>query len=565
MPSARTPTLILLLAGLSLAFAPEGAHAQAPSCPENFTQLIHAPASLASPAVQEFKRAYADFDGISTRDNLAFIAQTLVPQRRAKPLVYFNGETAITKELNDHVFKDDKELVTAFMNFFKSELFARIQKDPVLAPRIRTRYHNFKQLRVGIEDTSLEIDERLAKAYAEAAQSFDRKIEELGLKERLLSAQGLAQDPLTWNLAGIGRSVDEADAAARHARVLGGHGLIPAQSFEQVKASLDEKLLRIETLRKRVHSALFRTRLLTPHRNGQTILAPWVIDALRKLELPPGSGPEDAITAIQKVVREKFHHAIDRDTAFALREYLAASDSFMPGLLVPERVILPIGRRGPEVVSVDFRGQNSRNIHETLAALAETARQGGDSRRALELGRAGEALATEALDARKKTFGTVIERLFGRRSGRNTFFSGDDGAHLPERPLSASEREKLVGTLARLTEPGDYRVVFVAKNSRTGAEIPAPERQNRIVAAESIEKKLRDRLSSRFGERVMARQMLASVLMPLDEGRVGYQLLLAGEEQPPALLEALRQELAKLAGAEGLEFSGIAKVAPRAL
>ncbi|MCM2322641.1 MAG: hypothetical protein NDJ90_05220 [Oligoflexia bacterium] len=549
----RTLSLVILFAA---GLASQATYALPASCPEAFGQLARPIETIAA-----YKASHGTFRAITKQDNQAF--KRLLKMRGDNSLTVLDAENAILKELNDHVFPEDKDLVTAFVNSFKDRLHTSVLADPELAPRIAARYQDHKSLRFIFEGNDPALQARIANAYEKASREFAESFRALGLDEKLRGARGLAAHPETWHLAGISSSLEEASAASRFARSFAGQNRIALQRFEDAKPALDTRLTHIEELRATLQASLGSSRLFRPvaAAPGKSVLTKEAVDAIRKVNVPDDATPEQLAAAVQRTLEGKFGVPVTAAQASSLRRYLSESDAFMAGLLVDERVVVPIGAAQHDVISVDFRGQNARNIEETLAALAVTSSRGGDSRVALAQSRFAEERATVKLDALKDRFRETVRELFGDSTPASTYFTGDDGSFLPSRTLTRTDHGLLAWFLQRNGEPSDMRLVRLARNRFTGATFAPEERMTRIVAAEKIEKKLRDVLSEKFSESAVSRLMFASELTPLERGRAGLRVTIIGNP-PPALEAEARALIRKLAAEAKLDLHSIELMAP---
>jgi hypothetical protein len=213
-----------------------------------------------------------------------------------------------------------------------------------------------------------------------------------------------------------------------------------------------------------------------------------------------------------------------------------------------------MGEDAAGVISADFKGQNARNLEETMKALAET--HGASLDEKVRAARAGEIAATEALERKKAIFQRAFARVF---PGREAQFSGDDGIGFLPIALTTDQKKNF----ARIWKeeggnPDDIRLTFEEFRYRdTGAPIPAEKRSDLVVEAEGLEKKLRAELIRDLPREDLNGLQIAVSLSGREKSPALASIYLASGKAPSPAVEARIKEIVKKYGAklEAVEFT----------
>ena len=235
--------------------------------------------------------------------------------------------------------------------------------------------------------------------------------------------------------------------------------------------------------------------------------------------------------AVQKAVKERFGVDLSAKETKQLQDYLDVGDRFSPGLLQEKRVVIDMHQEA--VISADFKGQNARNLSETLGALART--DGMPLADRLKEVRAGEEVATASLEAKKARFREVTDKLY---PGREAHFTGDDGMTFLNHAPTREEQERFVREWIKAGgDPGDLRLTSEPfRYQDTGKVIPGEKRSEIVVEAEGVGKKLRAELIAKMDrEQLNDTQILVS-LEAREKGPAQVHVsLLSTRELPPGV------------------------------
>ncbi len=478
-------------------------------------------------------RHHAQFAAISTQDNMAFLQLAARANRGeatpAKLFAYF--ENAVLKELNERVVLD-KDLVTALTNLHKDLVWDLISRDPVLKDMVVGKYYDFKSLQFAFSQNTPELRRRLATVLETAnsryAEYVQKLVESNGWQER---TRGLTSDLRSWYHGAISQNPYEAAVNARFSRTQTGPAVL--------RTDAEAAAWRAQAVR--------ATTLLRPWVQGrfagvpgfltEGTLSAELIETILKVE-PLSNTNEAYLQAVVESIRDRFQVEITHREANGLRNYLNYANRLSPPLYIPERVVISMDRPAAAVVSMDFRGQNARNIEETLKALARTEKGTEAERRLAVL--EGEARATAALEADRAAFRETMQAIY---PGVEVHFTGDDGmvflSELPSPEIEARilrEWTNRAGAKGRPTiehfEVGDLRVAV-------------EERSPLVQEAEKIEKTLRKNLIKSVPRALLNRILLQPTLVPR-AGR-GPQVIVRIRGEPGVVVpDSVRETIVKL-------------------
>jgi len=485
---------------------------------------------------------YARFDKIAEQDNGNFIELGLAANagRPSAAKHFLFSENAVLKELNDKVVAD-KDLVTALTNLRKDLEHFHLAQDPILSPHIVGKYSDFKVLQVALDTTDPAIVARLNQRIENISARYGSYLESIA-EERGWAQKGvgLSQDTRAWFHSGSGVSPDQAALAARDSRTVAyGEGGPRVRSFAQARAGLERAGLLTDRYRawaaKRFAAA---DGMLVDAGNGEKVLSAEAIEAMKKAT-PLGPGPEGYREAVRAVLAKRFGATLSPKEADALIRYLSLADRFSPPLLLPKRVVIDMNQAATAVLSADFKGQNARNLEETLKALART-KGGALASRVAEV-RRGEGAATARLEELKERFGRALELT---TPGLRAEFSGDDGMGFLKTAYTEADQLRFVRNyLKEGGKLGDLRLTYEKLNYfDTGAVIPGEARARLVGEAEAVEKKLREKLLGALDRRELNGTKIFVRLEGAASGaaRVNLLLVTAAGNKPGVAEEARR-------------------------
>jgi hypothetical protein len=433
-------------------------------------------------------------------------------------------------------------------------LWSFVQSDPLLKKHLVAKYSDFKSVRLAFDTADKSIQARLNDRLRAVSLRYKRYLNDVAVKENWDSrSRGLARDAQNWFHGGTGSSPDLAGLSAKCSRSqLGPIGVA-------VLRSLTDCLPRLERAARhaRTYQAWAEKRFkgvdgfLVGDDGGRLVLSAEAIEALKKVA-PKGEGADAFFASIQEAVKSRFGAEISAKEARALSNYLTRADQFSPGLMQAERVVVDMGKDAVGVVSVDFKGQNARNLEETMKALSRT--EGRSLVERVRAVRAGEELATAQLDAQKARLQKVFDRLFPGLKGE---FTGDDGTGFFGARMPTPEEERMIARAWREEGGGiaDIRLTFQDfRYADTGQPIQADARSNMVVVAEGMEKDLRKELIRRVSRRELNGLQIAVSLRLREGGKPLAMIRLLGAGAAP---EGIAEDVKRLAEGMGAEVSAV--------
>ncbi|MGZ3655672.1 MAG: Fic family protein, partial [Bdellovibrionota bacterium] len=433
-------------------------------------------------------------------------------------------ESAVTKDLNDQVVKD-KDLVTALMNTHKDVLWTAIQRDPVLSKHLVGQYTDFKAMKFAFDSADPALDRRLKEVFSDVNARYAEFVKSEAKKQGWdQNAVGLAGDIANWHHMGIGATPDEANWAARQSRtMLDEKGLARPRLFSEVKDRVVKDLAEIKDMREDLEKRFGTVpRMFVAADDGKKVLSAEAVEAIRKAK--PLTEGEDALNAaVKKSLDSRFARDFDAKDVAAFRAYAAKVDSFSPDLYLDKRVVIPLAGRRNGIVSADFKGQNARNIEETMKAMART--EGQSTTQQMQAIRQGEQIATAALEQKKAQFFAAVSKI-DPNAHEFVFFSGDDGIYLPAARLTDAQKQQL----ARDTAESDLRLTYSPSHyADTGGTIPEQRLSGYIGEAEKVEKDLRAAMIHHFPAADLNRTQIAVDMTPHFTGEKRVGIYIGGE------------------------------------
>jgi hypothetical protein len=504
--------------------------------------------------------------------NDRFIDEAVLRPAPADAL-FLHIDNTMIKSLNDHVFRD-KALSAATEALWTRIFFETMQADldagRTGAEMPWVAYSDYKTIRIGFRKTSPELERWLREVYQRASRRFSSELGSFEYVDGLIRRKGgLVAEPYNWHVGGLGKDPAHAAAAARAGRfeptTPGATRKLQDAREPKLQGLLAELLESLEALREKIQddaTAMFGGQLppileVVPG-TRLAVLSKDAIEILKRVDDHEGERfYKNATSAFQNRFDGEFPSATD--VAWAnflenLRAYYRAVDLFMPPIYERQEVLdLGYGQARHGIVSYDLVGANKDNVATFMSGMAQTAdviRQYRREGRVLDNGaivamavhraQTGQAEASRRFEERRNRFALAVERL---GVPGKVIFSGDEALFYPERPLTASERERLAGFLAELGPPDSGRLGFLPPTYEGRADaIPAARRAAFLSFGEAVEKKLRLELEAgRLIPHARLRQIGFAVDLEANDlraGRVG--LILTGKVTPEdkAVIEA---------------------------
>lgn len=407
---------------------------------------------------------YLHYSPTTVAQNERWIAQAEKSVR--SKAVFFDIENSQMKELNDTL--KDKNLVTGLTNFHKDLVFQKIRelekKNPGL---IIDQYSDFKSSRFAFSGkVPADIERQLQNLFNDTKQEFVKKLKTGGVLDAEFESD-------QWFRAGIGQSADQANLAARYSRQLATNEL---QVFQNVslKTSIQNKLNSLDSQRVGLRTELTGTSLL----DGNTF-HPDVFDIVRK-----GKDDTELITA---AIKNRFAlQSISPATVNRLKTYVSTADEFSPGIYIAKREVAHLNTADQGGLSADIIGLGAANLKGTAEAIAGQS----DVNKVLESTRLAEKMVTKNFKEQKDYFEQVLLRSV-EPGNLKSICSGDDCVGVAVKPLSETEKKKILSGLADSKYSGSYRLAFIPEG------VAVVNTRNALAThGESVEKILRQSLGA---------------------------------------------------------------------
>ncbi|MEZ4750893.1 MAG: hypothetical protein R3B54_09810 [Bdellovibrionota bacterium] len=471
-------------------------------------------------------------------DNRFFLEVIQAPQ--AKHFIFLHGTLKPLKVLNDRVFAGEgiggKQDVNAARNLFRILLLERFDLNPIVKKCVVARYANsielsgqftdFKTLEIALDpgrapDAAQLIEEmnhevRMAQIEFEAAMLILTR-DNPEIINRLLKEKGLVSDLRHWHT--FGWSFGNPDLAGAMARLVSRDfhsdraNSITPRSFSE--RDLQRAVARVEGgegklgLRRELiarlgaSSPVFQKYEDTDH----PVLSLLAIDILRS---STARNREEYVAERQRQFKEILKVELDEKAVILLRDYFSEADIFIPSIRQAKRGAINLSKARFGFHGIDYARQNVFNVYHTLGALAIAADRGveGSGRRAVELSRAGEVLATARLTKLQMAYDKVCDAA-GVEGERQK--SGDDGAVIPGEHPSSAQFLRLYRGLADVegVMPFDLRPTYVwpVKSEKT-KELDIARMSTSGVNAEKVEKTVRGHLIGKLSEQAYQKLLI---------------------------------------------------------
>ncbi len=386
---------------------------------------------------------------------------------------FLDVENSQLKVLNDTL--KDKNLVTSLTNYHKKILFDRIEALKKDFPNLKIeQYSDFKSLRFAFSgEIPKDLEGKLRKVFQDTNDEF----------AAYLKTEKIVRDtdaPADWFRAGLGQSAEQANIAARYSRQETANEL---QNYAQAKITteLTSKLKAVESSRQSLRSELAQTSMV----DGNTLHAD-VFDIVRK-----NAGNDKVLT---DTLKQRFGLAtLPSSTVKNLRTYVKASDEFSPGIFVPKREVANLNDAAMGGFSADVIGLGASNMKGTAEALSRSK----NIDQVLEEARKAEKTVTAEFQAQKKYFEQAVRKSVAPGKLK-TVCSGDDCVAIAVKPLSETDKKKILDNLADSAYSGKFRLAFISDGI---ADVSA--RNMLSTHGESVEKLLRASLNSVMEPRKM--------------------------------------------------------------
>lgn len=508
-----------------------------------------------STSAQKFKIKYK-VESTTDFNNRSFIALMETDKKLKSNVKYFDVENAVQKKLNDSIV-GDKAMVDAINNAFMDKFMANINAFPELAQKIEGRYKDYKsiRLRVLVPDggDSAKVESMLNAVYQKTNREFVAEFEREGLTKLLPPRTDEVPDVSTWFLAGSGETALEANMAARAARGSGFKmGNSRSVNFTEQVESMHADVSEIEKIRAKLARSgdLLKSGIMRASSDGAIIPTKDMIAILRKIKPSDCENAAEYAIKIRAKVKTIFNTDLTDAHIDDLTKYFQKVDSLSPPLFQRERVGVDLAEAKGGIVSVDFTGIGVDNAYEQMKALSVVNYSEGSKVKVLKDAftriQTNVDQVTVEMNNAKRTF--TLATKDGANPNIKPSFSGDDGILMPKLDWDKSQKAKLVRQLSESPDPSKFRITFVKTELSGGGILPAAERSQRVVRAESIEKELREAVIG-VGkiESAKSKKMIFAVDYAPDAKGGKFNLIIGGERptdvEKKIIAEAFRRSL----------------------
>jgi hypothetical protein len=513
--------------------------------------------SWQSTEAQNYKAKYGE-ESVTGSGNREYIKMMEADSKvlNQQNVVYFDVENAVQKKLNDSLI-GDKLMVDAVNNSFMEKFVKNLKASPDVMAHLKGQYKDYKSLRLRliVKDSKEQtmIEAQLDEIYKKTNQQFTTEFERNGLTKLLPPRTDEVPDVSTWFLSGTGESALEANMAARGARGVGfSKGNATTVSFKQQVENMYGDVTAIEGIRKNLarETALLKNGILTTSIDGTVIPSKEMIAILRKIKPSDCENAVEYATKIRTKVKNIFKDDISDKNIDKLTMYFQKVDSISPPLFQRERVIINLGEAKAGIISVDFTGVGVDNAFEQMRALAAVHYAQKDKgmllKDAFQKVQGNVDGVTDDINNAKRTFTLASAHPGNENIGPK--FSGDDGILIPKKKWGDDQKSNLIKELSATEDPSKYRVTFVKTEFSNGAIVPAAERSQRIVRAETIEKEVREKV---VGAGKISSEKAKKIIIAIDSAPAQhggqFNLILGGakltEVEKKLILDAFKRTL----------------------
>lgn len=429
--------------------------------------------------------------------------------------IFFRIENGILKYLNAVI--GDKVLITSINNKYNEILFRKLDELRKKFPDIDfPPYQGFKEVEfMAMTRNGRPIPDKLLNEVDRMFQEANKELKNHLEVNRILR---VSDQPETWYRAGVGRTGDMANAAARESRNDGVQNVLVNFDDPVVLAKLEKSVAEGRRLTEQLTKEFTGTELVSA-RDGISNLNADVMGLVRK--------HSDPVELHQALMAKYPKHSISLEQSDRIRQVYETQDRFSPPVRFAEREIASFTTSPGTEVGIDFVNAGGANAEGQLRALAKS-RSGAEmmSRSRTEFG-----IATDELNRKKAQFISINEDLVKEYNKKlpagiqpmtvTIAKSGDDSVATFSEPLTQSQKDWIATEWAR-RELAQGRSPSSARISIPSEAVKNVIQKNILAGhAESIEKSLRSKLVGNLSNQDLDR-LLVKVEMKGLAGGSGY-------------------------------------------
>lgn len=220
----------------------------------------------------------------------------------------------------------------------------------------------------------------------------------------------------------------------------------------------------------------------------------------------------------------------------SLRNYITDAYLFSPSIFVRNRQEQHLEQAQGQILSVDFAGQNIKNITKTLIAL--NANHNKPVLEILNATRQGEIEATVVLKKSAQNLKDFLDEAFGQNLNEY-ILSGDDGIAFFEKGYKINT-SAIVKYLTSLKSPSALRFTLTPEG------VAAEDRSLMVVQAESLEKEMRLQLEQFVSVADINSTGIFIENLGTTPENNSFKVTATGPIPLPILMESLQKSLLKL-------------------
>ncbi len=409
--------------------------------------------------------------------------------------VFIRIENGILKYLNK--FIGDKRLITSINNKYNEILFRRMAELKKKFPDVDFNpYQGFKEVEYMVTTKNGQpLPSNFLNDVDKMFQDANKELKDHLQSNSILRA---SDQPDTWYRAGVGRTGDMANAAARESRDDLTQNVLVNFDDPKVIAKLQASIGEGRKLASELAQSFSGTEMVST-RDGVTTLNADVMGLVRKY-------PESV--DLRQALQNKYPgQTIDVEHIDKLKKLYEIQDRFSPPVRFAEREIASFTNGKGTQVGIDFVNAGGANAEGQLRALS----QSQTSQQMLQSSRTHFEIATSELNRKKDQFSKICEKLVaehnaslppgGRPITVSVAKSGDDGVADFSEVLTQKQKDWIAKEWARRENE--------ASKPSSSARISIPNElvtdlsQKNILAAhgENIEKELRTLVTGQISNR----------------------------------------------------------------
>lgn len=455
------------------------------------------------------------FKTFTTKEQNAFFMNLAEESTPKQGRLFFRIENGILKYLNSAI--GDKVLITSINNKYNEILFRKLDELRKKFPDINfPPYQGFKEVEfMASTKNGSPIPDKLLKEVDRMFQDANKELKNHLELNNILRA---SDQPETWYRAGVGRTGDMANAAARESRSDVSQNILVNFDDPAVLAKLEQSVADGRRISDQLTKEFAGSEMVATS-NGATTLNSDVMGLVRK--------SADSAELRDQLTTKYPGQTISLEQSDRIRQLYDIQDRFSPPVRFAEREIASFTSSKGTEVGIDFVNAGGANAEGQLRALV-------GSRNGVQMmarSRTEFGLATDELNRKKSQFISIAEDLAKAHNQKlpagaqpmtvTVAKSGDDSVATFSEVLTQEQkdwiakewvrRENAVGkpsSSARISIPGESVTNVVQKNILAGH-------------GENIEKSLRSKLLGNMPNKDLD-QILMKIEMKGQTSGTGY-------------------------------------------